>query len=125
MVWDAVFFSLIGLGEVWPLKGGGRVVGSSEEIIRMSFAMEFDSHHGDTNIGEFRTGSAYRVTYDNNPVVVKVGNIKRDTVLEAEMLNEERIFGKLKEHNIQGDIVPELIYAGPMIGERRAIATRD
>jgi tRNA A-37 threonylcarbamoyl transferase component Bud32 len=107
------------------LTNGLTVVGPSEAVIRMSFAMEFNTERGDTDIGEFRTGPVYRVTYDNKSVVVKIGYVKKDEILQAEMLNEERVYSKLKQYNLQGDIVPELVYAGPMLGCRHAIATSD
>jgi hypothetical protein len=73
--------------------------------------------------GEFRTGPAYRTTLRGNALVVKIANTYKDRYLRSEVQNEERVFDKLED--VQGDVVPRLVYAGQMFGGRHAIATSD
>jgi tRNA A-37 threonylcarbamoyl transferase component Bud32 len=86
--------------------------------------LEFNEARGDTSIiGDFHTGPAYRVTFEDEPVVVKIANTDKDKYLRPKIENEKRVYEKLKE--LQGDVVPRLVYAGPMLGGRSAIATSD
>jgi hypothetical protein len=67
--------------------------------------LKFDLKRGDTDIaGDFRSGAAYRATFEGKPVVVKVANMAKDKYLQPEIENEERMYNKLSE--IQGDVVP-------------------
>jgi hypothetical protein len=90
----------------------------------MALAVEFDPDRGDTEVhGEFRTGLAHRATIHGEPAVVKIANTYKDRYLVPEVENEERVFDMVIA--LQGDVVPRLLYSGPMIGGRHAIATQD
>jgi predicted Ser/Thr protein kinase len=88
-----------------------------------ALSLEYEKECGDTVIGQFRTGPAYRARFKGKPVVVKVAHTAKDKYLVPELKNEMRMYEKLSA--LQGDVLPNLVYAGPMLAGRTAIATSD
>jgi hypothetical protein len=92
--------------------------------LKLALAVEFDPDRGDTEVhGDFPIGVAHRATIRGIPAVVKIANTYKDRCLVPEVQNEERVFDKVIA--LQGDVVPRLLYSGPMIGGRHVIATWD
>jgi predicted Ser/Thr protein kinase len=105
---------------------GLKVSASPGVDVYTALSLEFEKDRGDTligDIGDFRSGPAYRASFEDKPVVVKVAYTDKDKHLAPELENEMFMYEKLSE--LQGDVLPQLIYAGPMLAGRTAIATSD